>query len=115
MIAKLLKFVGGGGSTMWIYGACVAAGIALGGYTVHKLYQASQVGQLKAELSRIESQADERVQLAQEATERATARANETRATIKRIKVYVPSNPACDLSPDAIRMFNRSRELVPPA
>lgn len=109
MIAKLLKLVGGG-SAMWIYGACVAAGIALGGYAVHKLYQASQVGQLKAELSRIQSQADERVQSAQDAAQRATDRANETKATIKRIKVYVPSNPACNLGPDAVRLFNDRRK-----
>lgn len=110
MIAKLIKFVGGGGSGLWVYGACLAAGIALGGYSVHKLYQASQTGQLKAEISRIQTQADERVLLAQEAEERATARANQTKETIKRIKVYVPSNPACDLSPDAIRVFNGLRQ-----
>ena len=114
MIAKLLKMVGGGGSTLWIYGAILAAGIAMGGYGVHKLYQASQVGQLKAELSRIQSQADKKVRLAQNAEERATERAKKTRETIKRIKVYVPTNPVCDLSPDAVRVFNGRRKFMPP-
>lgn len=109
MIGKLVKLAGGS-STLWIYGAVLVFGVSLGGYGVHKLYQASQVGQLKAEISRIQEQADERVLLAQEAAERATARANQTSATIKKVKVYVPSNPACDLGPDALRLLNRGRQ-----
>jgi len=109
MISKLWKLVGGS-STLWIYGAVLVFGVSLGGYGVHKLYQASQVGQLKAEISRIESQADERVLLAQEAAQRATARANQTSATIKEVKVYVPSNPACSLGPDALRLLNNQRQ-----
>lgn len=97
-------------SKFWIYGAVLAAGIIAGGYSVHKLYQASQTSQLKAEISRIESQADERVLLAQEAAQRATARANQTSATIKEVKVYVPSNPACSLGPDALRLLNNQRQ-----
>ena len=109
MIGKLVKLAGGP-SALWIYGAVLVFGVSLGGYGVHKLYQASQVGQLKAEISRIERQADERVQLAQDAAERATARANQTSATIKEVKVYVPSNPACSLGPDALRLLNRGRQ-----
>ncbi|MDF1685379.1 MAG: hypothetical protein P1U50_01205 [Parvibaculaceae bacterium] len=109
MISKLVKLAGGG-STLWIYGAVLVFGVSLGGYGVHKLYQASQVGQLKAEISRIERQADERVLLAQEAAGRAMARANQTSTTIKEVKVYVPSNPACSLGLDALRLLNRGRQ-----
>lgn len=109
MISKLLKLFGGG-STLWIYGAILAAGIALGGFSVHKLYQASHTGQLEAEISRIESQADERVLLAQEASQRATSRANQEHSDIKKVKAHVPSNPACNLSSDAVRLLNRGRQ-----
>lgn len=109
MIGKFWKLVGGG-STLWIYGAVLVFGVSLGGYGVHKLYQASQVGQLKAEISRIESQADERVLLAQEAAERATTRANQEYTAIKKVKAHLPSNPACNLSSDAVRVLNRGRK-----
>lgn len=116
MIAKFIakfvaRFIGLNPALIVAIGVGIfVVGLVGGGIAVHKLYQLSQLGQLKAELSRIQEQADERVQSAQDAAQRATARANETKATIKRIKVYVPSNPACNLGPDAVRLFNDRRK-----
>ena len=111
MIAKLLKLVGGG-SAMWIYGACVAAGIALGGYSVHKLYQASQTGQLKAEISRIQEQFDEKAVLAQESHDRELERVRDLKQQKEKIYVHITKDPKCDLSVDAVRMLNRGREQL---
>ncbi|MBL4837452.1 MAG: hypothetical protein JKY34_07720 [Kordiimonadaceae bacterium] len=112
MLGKFFKWakVIGGGSSLWLYGAVLAAGVGVGGYGVHKLYQASQVGTLKAEIRRIERQANARVVLAQAAADRATVRATQTSATNQKVKVYVPSHVVCRLGPDALRLLNTQRQ-----
>lgn len=102
-----------GGANPWFIAGLVAVGLFLGGLGVHKWYQANQVAMLKAEISRIQADSKDRIQLAQETAERADARAAATLSTIKKVKVYVPSNPACDLGPDAIGLLNRGRQQLP--
>lgn len=109
MISKLLKLAGGS-SALWIYGAVLAAGIFAGGYGVHKLYQASQVGQLKAEISRIQEQSDERVLLAQQAALATAARDLRRRMAQIKVKAHVSTNSDCNLPADATRLLNIGRQ-----
>jgi len=115
MIAKFIakfvaRFIGLNPALIVAIGVGIfVVGLVGGGIVVHKLYQLSQLGQLKAELSRIQTQADERVQLAQDSAERDVARAMATKQQEKEIIVYVSKDPKCNLSSDAIRVLNRSR------
>ena len=109
MIGKLVKLAGGP-SALWIYGAVLVFGVSLGGYGVHKLYQASQVGQLKAEISRIQEQSDERVLLAQQAALATAARDLRRRMAQIKVKAHVSTNSDCNLPADATRLLNIGRQ-----
>ena len=105
MIGKFWKLLGGG-KGLSIYGAVLAVGLALGGLGVHKLYQISQNGQLRAEISRIQEQGDERVLLAQQAALATAARDLRRRMAQIKVKAHVSTNSDCNLPADATRLLN---------
>ena len=99
-----------GGVSLWIYAAIFAIGLAAGGVVVHKWYQSEQVSVLKAEISRIQTQADARVAISRKLTVAAIERSSREAPIIKEVIVHVPSNPACNLPADATRLLNSIRQ-----
>lgn len=98
---------------MGLMGLC-AAGLLIGGW------QASQWRTRAHEADRLEMALDfqrqatdlanaARAKMANEIAETETQIVETTREVIKKVKVYVPLNPDCDLSPNAIELLNRAR------
>ncbi|MBO6542279.1 MAG: hypothetical protein JJ939_11980 [Alphaproteobacteria bacterium] len=105
MPSFISRFLGGWKISL----ACLAIGIAMGGYGVHKLYQAGEVASLKHEIERRDKADKARNQVAAELAASNATREQQLVATIEGLQAHAQSLSACHIDGDVGRLLNQHR------
>lgn len=96
-------------SSLFPYSVCVAIGMGLGGYSVHKLYALEELATLRVQARQADVNRTARIASAAQAAQTALKATTRLNTAKKRITAHVPHTSACQLNADTVRVLNQLR------